>query len=147
MIAGDEMAVGPAAAPEPLANPSLATLMLNCPRTWQGDTGMLEWCTSLYNQGMQSVPQTSPPTLSAIQPKHVKANTSPTINLTGTGFDPATVKVQIIATQITPNPTPTATALSAVVPAASIPTNGSLVQVSVVNGTGAISNALNLYTD
>jgi len=139
--------VTPAETPQPRANPSLASLMLTCPKSWQGDAGFLEWCTNLYNQGLSSVPQTTPPTLSAISPKHVKANTTPTVTLTGTGFDPATVKVQIIATQLTPNPTPTATNLSVVISAALIATSGSLVQVSVVNGTGAISNALNLYID
>jgi hypothetical protein len=147
-IAGEEMTVGPATLePEPLSNPSLANLMLTCPRTWQGDTGMLNWVTSIYNGGLGSVPQTSPPTLTKVQPSHVPANANATVTLTGTGFDPATVKVQIIATQITPNPTPTSTSLTAVIPAASIPTSGSLVQLSAVNGTGAISNALNLYLD
>src|SRR5215510_14628149 len=136
--------VTPAETPQPRANPSLASLMLTCPKSWQGDAGLLEWCTNLNNQGLSSVP---PTTLSAISPKHVKANTTPTVTLTGTGFDPATVKVQIIATQLTPNPTPTATSLSVVISAALIATSGSLVQVSVVNGTGAISNALNLYID
>ena len=148
-LAGDEMAVGPAPAsePEPLSNPSLANLMLTCPKTWQGDHGMLNWVTSLYNAGLGSVPQTAPPTLTNVQPNHVKANTSPTVALTGTGFDPATVKVQIIATQLTPVPTPTTTSLNVVITASLIATPGSLVQLSAVNGSGAISNAVNLYID
>jgi len=148
-LAGDEMAVTSAdlAQVEPLSNPSLANLMLSCPRTWQGDAGMLEWCTSLYNGGVGSVPQTTPPTLTKVTPNHVKANANATVTLTGTGFDPATVKVLIIATQITPNPTPTSTSLTVVIPAASIPTSGSLVQLSVVQLSGVISNAVNLYLD
>jgi hypothetical protein len=146
-LAGDEMAVrSEDLQVEPLSNPSLANLMLTCPRTWQGDTGMLEWCTSLYNGGVGSVPQTTPPTLTKVTPNHVKANTSPTVTLTGTGFDPATAKVLIVATQITPT-SPTTTSLTAVIPAASIPTSGSLVQLSVVQLSGVISNAVNLYLD
>jgi hypothetical protein len=148
ILADDEMAIGGQAQVEPLASPSLASLMMGCPRAWGGDTGFLEWCTSLYNQGLKSVPQTTPPALTTIQPNFVRNNTTPTISLGGTGFDPATVKVQIIATQITPTPTPTTTALSAVIsPASLLGTRGSVVQVSVVNGSGAISNALNLYVD
>src|SRR5215471_20686885 len=93
-IAGDEMAVKSAdlAGVEPLSNPSLANLMLTCPRTWQGDTGMMEWCTSLYNGGVGSVPQTTPPTLTKVTPNHVKAGANATVTLTGTGFDVATAK-------------------------------------------------------
>jgi len=148
-LAGDEMAVTNAQTVEPLANPPLASFMLTCPRTWQGDTGMQEWCTALYNQGNGSVAQTAPPTLSSISPKHVRANTNASVNLTGTAFDPTTVKALVIATQLTPSGTPatTATFLNVVITASLIPTSGSFVQVSVVNGSGALSNALNLYLD
>lgn len=143
MLAGQEMTIGP----EPQANPSLTTLMANCPKSWAGDHGFLNWVTSLYNSGLGSVPQTTPPTLTKASLTHVKANTSPPVTLTGTAFDPTTVKMQIVGTQITPQPTPTSTSLTAVIPASSIPTPGSVVQLSVINGSGAISNAINLYID
>lgn len=147
ILTGDEMAVGPQPVPAPLSNPSLASLMLTCPRTWQGDHGMLNWVTSIYNGGLGSVPQTTPPTLTKVSPTHVPAGKNATVTLTGTGFDTATVKLQVVAAQITPNPTPTTTSFVAVIPAASLPLHGSLVQLSAVNGSGAISNAINLYID
>jgi len=145
MIAGDEMAVLDVRGPAPFSNPSLADFLTTCPAAWQGDTGFLNWCTTLYNHGITSVPQTAAPTLTSLSPSSAPANVPATLNLVGTGFDPATVKVAIVDQQLTPNPTPTATGLSVTVPAASIPNSGMLRQISVVNGSGAVSNSINLY--
>jgi len=132
--------------PEPLANPPLTNIMSSCPRPWSGDPGFLEWTTSLYNQALGSVPQTSPPTLTKVTPKHVKANTSVTVTLTGTGFDVATVKAQIVATQLTAI-SPTTSSFQVTITPALISTPGSVVQISAVQLSGVISNAVNLYTD
>lgn len=132
--------------PQPQANPPLTNIMMSCPKSWAGDTGFLEWVTNLYNQALTSVPQTSPPTLTKITPTHVKANTNPTVTLTGTGFDVATVKAQIAATQLTAI-SPTTTSFSVAITPALIATPGSVVQVSVVQFSGVISNAVNLYLD
>lgn len=137
-----ELSIGP----EPQANPPLTNIMATCPKSWAGDTGFLEWSTTLYNQALTSVPQTSPPTVTKITPNHVKANTNPTVTLTGTGFDAATVKAQIAATQLTAI-SPTTTSFSVAITPALIATHGSVVQVSAVQGSGIISNAVNLYTE
>jgi len=144
-----ELSNNPSAAepePEPQANPPLTNIMASCPAAWAGDTGFLEWSTNLYNQALGSVPQTSPPTLTKVAPKHVKANTSVTVTLTGTGFDVATVKAQVLATQLTAI-SPTTTSFQATITPALIPNSGSVVQISAVQLSGVISNAVNIYTD
>ena len=132
--------------PAPLANPPLTNIMASCPKAWAGDTGFLEWVTNLYNQALTSVPQTSPPTLTKVSPNHIKANTNATVTLTGTGFDVATVKAQVVSTQLTAI-SPTTTSFQATITPALIPNPGSVVQISAVQLSGVISNALNIYTD
>jgi hypothetical protein len=86
-------------------------------------------------------PKPSAPTLSALNPNTAPANVDVTVNMTGTGFD-AGVKAVIGTTALSPMGTPTPSAFSVLIPAANIATAGT-VQVSVKNGDGQLSNALN----
>ena len=86
-------------------------------------------------------PKPVAPTLSALNPNTARANVDVTVNITGTGFD-AGVKAVIGTTALSPMGTPTPTAFSLLIPAANIATAGT-VQLSVKNGDGQLSNALN----
>jgi len=89
-----------------------------------------------------AAPVTAPaPAITALTPNTAPANADITVAVTGTDFDPATVKVLVGTTELTPVPTPTATDLSVLVPAADIATAGT-VQISVKNGDGQQSGTL-----
>ena len=86
-------------------------------------------------------PKPVAPTISALNPNTARANANVTVNITGTGFD-AGVKAVISTTALSPMGTPTQTAFSVIIPAANIATAGTM-QLSVKNGDGQLSNALN----
>jgi len=86
-------------------------------------------------------PKPPAPTLNALNPNSAPANADVTVNMTGTGFD-AGVKAVVATTTLSPMGTPTPSAFSVLIPAANIATAGT-VQVSVKNGDGQLSNALN----
>jgi len=89
-----------------------------------------------------AAPVTAPaPAITALTPNTAPANADVTVAVTGTDFDPATVKVLVGTTELTPEPTPTATDLSVLVPAAEIAAAGT-VQISVKNGDGQQSAGL-----
>jgi hypothetical protein len=86
-------------------------------------------------------PKPAAPTLSALNPSSAPANAAVTVNITGTGFDTG-VKALVGTTQLTPMGTPTHTAFSVIIPATAIATAG-ICALSVKNGDGQLSNALN----
>jgi hypothetical protein len=77
-----------------------------------------------------------------LNPSSTPANADVTVSITGTGFDSG-AKVMVGPTEIAPTGTPTATDLSVLIPAADISIAGA-VQISVKNGDGQTSNAMNL---
>jgi hypothetical protein len=87
------------------------------------------------------LPKPAAPTVIALNPNTGLANADVTVNITGTGFD-AGAKAVIGTTALSPIGSPTQTAFSVVIPAAAIAAAGT-VQVSVKNGDGQLSNALN----
>lgn len=111
-----------------------------CPGSNVGDYAFLNW---LYQFSGAYKGGTTPPapTISALNPNTGPANTDATVEITGTGFDPATVQVQVGASLLTPNPNPTATDLVVLIPAADLATAGP-VAISVKNGDGQVSGTL-----
>jgi len=89
----------------------------------------------------QMVPKPAAPTVIALNPNTAPANLDVTVNVTGTGFD-AGAQAVIGTTQLSPMGTVTQTAFSVVIPAAQIATTG-IQAVSVKNGDGQLSNAIN----
>jgi uncharacterized membrane protein len=89
----------------------------------------------------QMLPKPAAPTLVALNPNTAPANLDVTVNVTGTGFD-AGAKAVIGTTALSPMGTVTQTAFSVVIAAAQIATAGAHA-VSVKNGDGQLSNAIN----
>jgi hypothetical protein len=87
------------------------------------------------------LPKPAAPTLTALNPTGAPANADVTVNVTGSGFDLGATAI-VGATRLDPTGTPTQTTFSVVIPAADIAAAGA-VQVSVKNGDGQLSNALN----
>lgn len=81
------------------------------------------------------------PTITTLNPNTGPANADINLAINGTGFDPATVKVLVGATELAPYPTPTETDLGFALPAAEIATPGT-VQIAVKNGDGQQSGSL-----
>jgi len=100
------------------------------------------WRSALYKFKSVTTTPAAAPTLTGLNPASTPANVDVTVAITGTGFDSG-AKVMVGPTEISPTGTPTATALSVLIPAANISIPGA-VQISVKNGDGQLSNTMSL---
>jgi hypothetical protein len=117
--------------------PQFQPLFAKAPFRWQGDTGVLNWCQSLYNMG-QSTP---PPTIGTLSPATtVHGGVAFTLTVNGTLFVSGATVLWGGGARVTTFVS--ATQLTAAITAADIALSGT-VAVTVKNPDTGVSNASN----